>query len=88
MAISSSQTINVLEYGVMGSMLIISANYNNSMIVFYSSKCINKQIREWSQIMQQEYNRTKQHRLNDLTINYLGYYNNNTEKGINYEETR
>ncbi|CAF4438168.1 unnamed protein product [Rotaria sp. Silwood2] len=88
MAISSSQTINVLEYGVMGSMLTISANYNNSMIVFYLSKRINKQIREWSQIMQQEYNRTKQHRLNDLTINYLGYYNNNTEKGINYEETR
>ncbi|CAF0936306.1 unnamed protein product [Rotaria sordida] len=35
------------------------------------------------------------HRLNDLTINYLGYYTDNgahyyyynTEKGINYEET-
>ncbi|CAF4953399.1 unnamed protein product [Rotaria sp. Silwood1] len=94
MATSLSQTINVLEYGVMGSILSIPANYNHSMIVFYSSKGINKGIREWGQMMQRAYNRTNQHRLNDLTINYLGYYTDNgayyyynTEKGINYEET-
>ncbi|CAF4204876.1 unnamed protein product [Rotaria sp. Silwood2] len=95
MATSLSQTnSNTLEYGVMGSMLSIPANYNHSMIVFYSSQGINEGIREWGQLMQREYTRTNQHRLNDLTINYLGYYTDNgayyyynTEKGINYEET-
>jgi hypothetical protein len=94
MSTSLSQTDNILEYGVMGSMLTIPANYNQSMIVFYSSNGINEGIREWGQTMQREYNRTNQHRLNDLTINYLGYYTDNggyyyynTEKGINYEET-
>ena len=48
----------------------------------------------WGQPMQPTYNRTNQHRLNDLIINYLGYYSDhgdyyyyNTEQGINYEET-
>jgi hypothetical protein len=43
MATSLSQTNNTLEYGVMGSMLSIPANYNHSMIVFYSSKGIMKE---------------------------------------------
>ncbi|CAF2075690.1 unnamed protein product [Rotaria magnacalcarata] len=94
MATSLSQTINVLEYGVMGSILSIPANYNHSMIIYYSPRGINEGLREWGQTMQQAYNRTNQNRLNDLTINYLGYYTDNgayyyynTEKGINYEET-
>ncbi|CAM2722812.1 unnamed protein product [Rotaria socialis] len=95
MATSLSQTSkNTLEYGVMGSMLSIPANYNHSMFALYSSGGINEGIREWGQIMQREYTRTNQHRLNDPTINYLGYYTDNggyyyynTEKGINYEET-
>jgi hypothetical protein len=94
MATSLSQTNNILEYGVMGSMLSIPANYNHSLIVFYSSKGINVGFREWGQTMQRAYNRTNQHRLNDLTINYLGYYTDNggyyyynTEQEINYEET-
>ncbi len=94
MATSLSQTRDILEYGVMGSMLSIPANYNHSMIVFYSSKGINEGMREWGQTMQRAYNRTNQNRLNDLTINYLGYYTDNggyyyynTEQGINYEET-
>ena len=94
MATSLSQTNNVLEYGVMGSMLSIPPNYNHSMIVFYSSKGINEGVREWGQVMQRAYTRTNQHRLNDLTINYLGYYTDNggyyyynTEKGLNYEQT-
>jgi hypothetical protein len=73
MATSLTQTNNVLEYGVMGSMLTIPENYNHSMIVFYSSHGINEGVREWGQTMQRAYNRTNQHRLNDLTINYLGY---------------
>jgi hypothetical protein len=75
-------------------MLSIPANYNHSMIIFYSSNGINEGIRQWGETMQREYNRTNQHRLNDLTINSLGYYTDNggyyyynTEKGINYEET-
>jgi hypothetical protein len=94
MATSLSQTNNILEYGVMGSILSIPPNYNHSMIVFYSSKGINEGIREWGQAMQKAHNRTNEHRLNDLTLNYLGYYTDggayyyyNTEQGINYEET-
>ncbi|CAF4451635.1 unnamed protein product, partial [Adineta steineri] len=88
------QTDNRLEYGVMGSILTIPANYNHSMIVFYSSEGINEGIRKWGKTMQKAFNRTNKNRLNDLTINYLGYYTDNgayyyynTEQGMNYEET-
>jgi hypothetical protein len=94
MATSLCQTNNTLAYGVIGSMLSIPANYNHSMIVFYSPRGINEGMREWGRTMQRAYNRTNEHRLNDLTINYLGYYTDNggyyyynTEQGINYEET-
>ncbi|CAF1248650.1 unnamed protein product [Adineta steineri] len=94
MATSFSQTNSTLEYGVIGSMTSIPANYNHSMIVFYSSKGIRETIREWGQTMQKAYNRTNEHRLNDLTINYLGYYTDNggyyyyhSEIGVDYERT-
>jgi hypothetical protein len=94
MATSLTQTNNTLEYGVMGSMLSITPNYNHSLIVFYSSKGINEGVREWGQTMQKAYNRTNQYRLNDISINNLGYYTNNggyyyyhTEDGVNYEKT-
>ena len=38
---------SVLEYGVIGSMSIIPANYTQSMIVYYSSDGVNEGIREW-----------------------------------------
>lgn len=85
---------NILDFGVMGSIISIPANYTHSMIVCYSPRGINDGVREWGDVMQREYNRTNQYRVNDLTINYLGYYTDNggyyyynTEKGINYEET-
>ncbi|CAF1238587.1 unnamed protein product [Adineta ricciae] len=95
MSSSFSQTKqNTLEYGVMGSILSIPANYNHSMMVFYSPNGINQGIRAWGQMMQKEYNRTQKYRSSDLTNNYLGYYTDNggyyyynTEKGLNYEET-
>jgi hypothetical protein len=94
MATSIAENSRTLEYGVMGSILSIPANYNHSMIVFYSPRGINEGVREWGQTMQKAHNRTNEHRLNDLTINYLGYYTDNggyyyyhTEEGINYEET-
>ncbi len=62
-----SSVEGTLEYGVMGSILSIPANYNHSMIVFYSSRGINEGVREWGQTMQRAYNRTNEHRLNDLT---------------------
>jgi len=84
----------ILEYGVMGSMSNVPANYIQSFIVFYSPRGINDGIQEWGETMQLAFNRTKEHRLNDLTINYLGYYTDNggyyyynTEQGINYEQT-
>ena len=84
----------VLEYGVMGSISTIPANYMHSLIVFYSPSGINRGIREWGETMQRAFNRTNEHRLNDLAINYLGYYTNNggyyyynTELGLNYEQT-
>jgi hypothetical protein len=85
---------SIFEYGVMGSISTIPANYMHSFIVFYSPHGINAGVQEWGQIMQRVFNRTNQHRLNDVTVNYVGYYTNNggyyyynTEKGINYEET-
>jgi hypothetical protein len=63
MTISLSQTKNILEYGVMDSMTTITANYNHSMIVFYSSKGINEGMIEWGQTMQRAYNRTSKNRL-------------------------
>ncbi|CAF1261231.1 unnamed protein product [Rotaria sordida] len=85
---------SILEYGIIGSMSSIPANYTHSMIVFYSQNGINEGIREWGETMQRAFNRTNKNRLNDLTINYLGYYTDNggyyyyhTEDGMNYEET-
>jgi hypothetical protein len=77
MATSLSQTNNTLEYGVMGSIISIPANYNHSMIIFYSSKGINEGVREWGQAMQRAYNRTNEHRPNDLSLNYPGYLTGN-----------
>ena len=94
MSTSLNQRDNQLEYGVMGSIVSIPENYNHSMIIFYSSRGINEGIREWGQTMQKVFNRTNKHRLNDVSINYLGYYTDNggyyyyhTEDGRNYEET-
>jgi hypothetical protein len=98
MATSLTQTNTelrrALEYGVVGSMSSIPADYMHSFIVFYSSEGINKGIREWGQIMQRSFNRTNEHRLNDLSINYLGYYLDNggyycynTLPGLDYEDT-
>ncbi|CAF3961313.1 unnamed protein product [Rotaria sordida] len=94
MATSLSQRANVLEFGVMGSMSVVPSNYNHSMIVFYSSHGVNEAMREWGQSMRRAFNRTMEHRLNDITINYLGYYTDNggyyyyhTETEMNYEET-
>ena len=94
MATSMHQQEQTLEYGVMGSMLSVPARYNHSMILFYSPRGINEAMREWGQCMQRAFNRTSEHRLNDLTIKYLGYYTNNggyyyynTKSGMNYEET-
>jgi hypothetical protein len=66
-----------LEYGVVGSMSTIPANYMHSFIVFYSAQGINKGMREWGQTLQRVFNRTNEHRLNDLSLNYLGYYIDN-----------
>ncbi|CAF2648055.1 unnamed protein product [Rotaria sp. Silwood2] len=78
----------------MGSMLLVPANYNHSMIVFYSPRGVNEAMREWGQSMRQAFNRTVRYRLNDITINSLGYYTDNggyyyyhTETEMNYEET-
>ncbi|CAF3564069.1 unnamed protein product [Rotaria socialis] len=85
---------SALEYGVLGSMSSVPANYTHTMIVFYSQSGINEGIHEWGQTMQQAFNRTDVNRVNDLTINYLGYYTDNggyyyynTEPDMNYEET-
>jgi hypothetical protein len=84
----------VLEYGVIGSMSTIPAYYTQSFIVFHSPRGINDGVREWGQTMQQAFNRTNAYRLNDLTINYLGYYTDNggyyyynTQSGMNYQDT-
>ena len=94
MATSLSQSNGSLEYGVMGSMVSITPNYNHSMIVYYSPNGINEGVLEWGQAMQKAHNRTNQHRLNDLSNNYLGYYTDNgayyyyhTEDNQTYEQT-
>ena len=94
MATSLSQRRNILEYGVMGSMSFVPANYMHAMMVFYSPNGITEGVREWGQTLQRAFNRTNQNRANDLTVNYLGYYTDNggyyyyhTEKGMNYETT-
>ncbi|UJR11990.1 hypothetical protein I4U23_016168 [Adineta vaga] len=94
MATSLTQTNNTLEYGVMSSMFSITPNYNHSLIVFYSSNGINEGMKLWGRTMQKAYNRTNQYRINDLTINKLGYYTDNgayyyynTENNTNYEQT-
>ena len=94
MATSIAEKDHVLEYGIMGSILSIPNDYNHSLIIFYSSNGINEGVREWGQVMQKAYNRTNEYRLNDLTINNLGYYTDNgayyyyhTEGTENYEQT-
>ena len=68
---------SALEYGVTGSMSTIPANYTQSFILFYSPRGINRGVREWGQTMQRAFNRTQKHRLNDLSLNYIGYYMDN-----------
>lgn len=94
MATSLSQHENILQYGVMGSIPTIPANYNHSMILFYSPDGINNCIRQWGRTMQRAYNRNDRYRLSDITVNYLGYYTDggayyyyNTEGNLNYQET-
>ena len=98
MATSLSQrhetSYTALEYGVTGSMSTIPANYMQSFILFYSPHGINKGVREWGQTMQRAFNRTNKHRLNDISLNYIGYYMDNgayyfhnTMPGTNYEDT-
>ena len=94
MATSLAQRNNVLEYGVMGSMTSVPANYTHTMMIFYSPRGINEGMREWGLTVQQAFNRTNENRRNDLTVNYLGYYTDNggyyyynTEQGMNYETT-
>jgi hypothetical protein len=94
MATSLNQEDNVLQYGVMGSMISIPANYNHSLVLFYSSEGINKGIHQWGEMMQLAYNRKNLYRENDITVKYLGYYTDggayyyyNTEGQLNYEET-
>jgi hypothetical protein len=94
MATSLNQDGDVLQYGVMGSVITIPANYNHSLILYYSSDGINKGIHQWGEMMQLAYNRKNQYRENDITIKYLGYYTDggayyyyNTEGQLNYEET-
>jgi hypothetical protein len=85
---------SILEYGVVGSMTTVPANYTQSFIVFHSPQGVNKATREWGQTLQRVYNRTNEYRLNDLSLNYLGYYIDNggyycynTLPGTNYEDT-
>ncbi|CAF1295347.1 unnamed protein product [Didymodactylos carnosus] len=47
MATSLSQQDNILQYGVMGSIKTIPANYNHTMILFYSSNRINDALRQY-----------------------------------------
>jgi hypothetical protein len=93
---STSLSVNqkILEYGYMGSIKSIPSNSTNSLIIYYSSKGINQLVHQWGQTMQNVYSRTNKSRLNDLTINYLGYYTDNggyyyyhTESQMNYEQT-
>ena len=90
----NKQTQPVLEYGVMGSMTTIPANYVQSFIVFHSPDGTNEGIREWGELMQRAFNRTEENRFNDITVNYLGYYTNNggyyyynPEVGQTFEQT-
>jgi hypothetical protein len=94
MATSLTQRRDMLEYGVIGSMSFVPANYAHAMIVYYSPHGINKGIHEWGQTMQQAFNRTDSNRLHDVTVNYLGYYTDNgafyyynTDGSMNYETT-
>jgi hypothetical protein len=68
---------SIFEYGVMGSMSTIPANYMHSFIIFYSPRGINAGVQEWGRTMQRAFNRTNKHRLNDVAVNYVGYYTNN-----------
>ena len=83
-----------LEYGVVGSMSTIPAAYEHSFIVFYSSQGINRAVRAWGEAMQRVYKRTNEHRVNDISLNYIGYYMDNgayyfhnTIPGKNYQDT-
>ena len=93
---STSLSINqrILEYGFMGTIDSIPINSTNSLIIFYSSSGINQLMEEWGKTMQRVFNKTNEYRLNDLTINYLGYYTDNgayyyyhSESQMNYEQT-
>ena len=68
---------SALEYGVTGSMSTIPANYTQSFILFYSPRGINRGRRAWDQTTPRAFNRTQKQRLNDLSLNYIGYYMDN-----------
>ncbi|CAF5223035.1 unnamed protein product, partial [Rotaria magnacalcarata] len=77
MSTSLSVNKHILEYGFIGSIKSIPRNSTNSLIIYYSSDGINHLMEQWGSLMQKVFNRTNKYRLNDLTINYLGYYTDN-----------
>ncbi|CAF1132035.1 unnamed protein product, partial [Didymodactylos carnosus] len=83
-----------IEFGVMGSIDPIPSNYTNSFIIYYGNNGINDAVHNWGLTLRKYYNKTDDDRLNDVTINYLGYYTDNgayyyyhTELNLNYQQT-
>ncbi|KAK7102304.1 hypothetical protein V1264_020541 [Littorina saxatilis] len=66
-----------LSYGIMGGVDTVPAGFSVDFIVYYSSQGVNQAFAGWGEHLRTVYERTDTYVLDDLTINYLGYYTDN-----------
>ncbi|CAG5116367.1 unnamed protein product, partial [Candidula unifasciata] len=95
-ASSSIDAQKQVNWGIMGEVNQVPSGYSSQYIVFFSNKGINQAIQGWGKYLTTLYQKSRDPRDNDLTIQYVGYWTDNgayyyykTETGriTNYEDT-
>ncbi|XP_055899049.1 uncharacterized protein LOC106054416 [Biomphalaria glabrata] len=83
-----------LNYGIMGLVDSVPANYSVDFIVYYSNRGINQAMASWGKFLLSLYQKNSFRRQFDTTLSYMGYWTDNgayyyynPEKGKNYETT-
>lgn len=91
-----SEGPGIVQYGIMGNVTEIPANFNIKTILSVSTQGVNKAMLKWGNILRRYYNKpdATEARKKDLTLQYLGfttdngaYYYYHTQNNSTYEDT-
>ncbi|XP_071096504.1 uncharacterized protein [Haliotis cracherodii] len=87
-------TTDSVNWGIMGRIGRVPADFVYQTVVFYSAQGINKAFEGWGKLLRTYHAKDQKMREADFTLNYLGYWTDggafyyyNTEKNKNYEQT-